>query len=198
VELILASGSPRRTEFLREWGFAHRVLPADIPEPLDLAEEPRALARELASRKAAAVAAQLTSQDPESVVLAADTVVSVEGLHLGKAGSAAEATQMLLRLAGRELEVATGVAVVHVKAGLIQVQLDEAVATRLRMRKLDDDEIAAYVATGEPLGKAGAFAIQGLGGALIEHREGSLSNVVGLPRRATLALLAACGMHPQG
>jgi len=141
----------------------------------------------LALDKARAVAARLA----EGIVLGADTIVVLDGEALGKPASPADARVMLRRLRGREHEVVTGVAVVDAQTGRAE---RTAVTSRVRMADYDEREIEAYVVGGEPLDKAGAYAIQGAGGALVAGYEGSYSNVVGLPLAETARLLAAFGV----
>ena len=164
-----------------------QVVPADIEETLTSGPLPLAVAR-LALDKARAVAARLA----DGVILGADTIVVIEGDVLGKPVDAEEARGMLRRLRGREHEVLTGVAVVDGRTGR---QDATSVISRVRMADYDDAAIDAYVATGEPLDKAGAYAIQGRGGALVVGLEGSFSNVVGLPLEETARLLAAFGVR---
>jgi septum formation protein len=140
----------------------------------------------LALRKARAVAARHRT----GLVLGADTIVVIDGEALGKPAGPADAASMLRRLRGRTHEVMTGVAVVDAATAR---EAAETVSSRVRMRSYSDAEIDAYVATGEPLDKAGAYAVQGAGGALVEAVEGSWSNVVGLPLAATAALLRRFG-----
>ena len=127
----------------------------------------------------------------EGVVLGADTIVVVDGVALGKPTDAADARAMLRRLRGREHEVITGVAVVDARSGRTRAT---AVVSRVRMADYAEADIEAYVATGEPLDKAGAYAIQGRGGGLVAGLQGSYSNVVGLPLEETAGLLAAFGV----
>jgi septum formation protein len=141
----------------------------------------------LALRKARAVAARRRS----GLVLGADTIVVVDGEALGKPSSPADAAAMLRRLRGRAHEVMTGVAVVDAASG---AEAARTVSSRVTMRAYSEAEIARYVATGEPLDKAGAYAIQGIGGALVAGLEGSRSNVVGLPLEATADLLRRFGL----
>jgi septum formation protein len=138
-------------------------------------------------RKARAVAGRRAT----GLVLAADTVVVVDGQVLGKPADGADAGRMLARLRGRVHEVLTGVAVVDVVTGRAA---SETVTSHVRMRAYPDAEIAAYVATGEPLDKAGAYAIQGAGRTLVDRLDGSWSNVVGLPLAATATLLRRFGL----
>jgi septum formation protein len=141
----------------------------------------------LALQKARAVAARRGA----GIVLGADTVVVVDGQALGKPSSSSDAAAMLRRLRGRVHEVTTGVAVVDAATGREAVRT---VTSRVAMRPYSDAEIDAYVATGEPLDKAGAYAIQGAGGTLVAGLEGSRTNVVGLPLSATAALLELFGV----
>jgi nucleoside triphosphate pyrophosphatase len=140
----------------------------------------------LALRKARAIAARRRS----GLVLGADTIVVIDGEALGKPSGRAEAAAMLRRLRGRAHEVMTGVAVIDVATG---GEATETVSSRVTMRAYSEAEIAEYVASDEPLDKAGAYAIQGAGGALVAGLEGSRSNVVGLPLGATAALLRRFG-----
>jgi septum formation protein len=184
--LILASASPRRRELLRTLCPDFRVVPSDLEETL-AAGSPSAAAAGLALDKARAVAARVG----EGVVLGADTIVVIDGQAFGKPAGPDEARGMLRRLCGREHEVITGVAVVDARTGRSEAT---AVVSRVRMAEYGEAEIEAYLATGEPLDKAGAYAIQGRGGALVAGLEGSFSNVVGLPLEETARVLAAFGV----
>jgi septum formation protein len=137
----------------------------------------------------------VAAREGEGVVLGADTIVVIEGAVLGKPAGPDEARAMLRRLRGRQHEVITGVAVVEARTGRAETV---AVVSRVRMADYDEAAIEAYVATGEPLDKAGAYAIQGAGGALVAGLEGSFSNVVGLPLAETARLLAAFGVPVSG
>jgi nucleoside triphosphate pyrophosphatase len=161
-------------------------VPSDIEEALPAGPIAQAVAR-LALDKARAVATRVG----EGVVLGADTVVVVDGRPLGKPVDPAEARAMLRRLRGREHEVITGVAVVDARTGRAE---SAAVVSRVRMAEYDEGAIEAYVATGEPLDKAGAYAIQGQGGTLVADLQGSFSNVIGLPLEETAGLLRAFGV----
>ena len=172
VPLVLASASPRRAQLLTNAGYVFTVAPADLDETPLPGEAPAAYVRRLAEAKAAEVA----RRRPDAVVVGADTTVVVDGDILGKPADAAEATAMLARLQGRAHDVLTGVAVAG-PAGL-----DSAVAsTRVWFGRMSPVEIADYVASGEPMDKAGAYAIQGLASRFIERIEGSQPNVAGLP-----------------
>lgn len=184
-QFVLASSSPRRSELLAAAGFAFEVAHADIDET-PLAHEPadRYVVR-LAEGKARAVAARF----PDRAVLGADTTVVVDGDILGKPADAADAAAMLRRLQGRGHEVLTGIALVA--HGRAQVALE---ATQVSFGPMTDAEIAAYVATGEPMDKAGAYGIQGWAARHVTRVEGSYSNVVGLPVAVVYRLLAGAAL----
>jgi len=184
---VLASASPRRRELLRDICSQFEVVPSEIDEALDDGPTPEAVAG-VALRKARAVAARAG----EAVVLAADTVVVLDGAALGKPADAEEARAMLRRLRGREHKVITGVAVVDSRTGR---EASLAVVSRVRMAVYSDTTLEGYVASGAPLDKAGAYAIQDLGGALVERLVGSYTNVVGLPVEETRRLLADFGVR---
>ena len=189
LPLVLASASPRRSRLLREAGIAFEVIPAGIEEKPEPGEGPAALAMRLASEKALEVAVRL-GPEPERWVLGADTVVVVGDAILGKPEDSEHAVQLLERILGREHRVVTGVAVAS-SAGL--AAHTRAVSSRVAMRSADRSEIEAYVATREPLDKAGAYALQGGGRRFVERVEGSETNVIGLPVEETLALLRELG-----
>jgi septum formation protein len=180
--LVLASQSPRRRELLAQLGLALEVRPAHADESRAPGEAPPEYVLRVARDKARAVAGE--------VVLAADTAVVLGGEVLGKPADAADARRMLTALSGTVHEVLTAVVVRRAAAAL---ELDAVVATRVRFSSLSPAELDWYVATGEPLDKAGAYAIQGAGGAFVLAVEGSVSNVVGLPLAETAALLRRAG-----
>jgi septum formation protein len=190
--LILASASPRRRDLLTACRIAFEIIPAMIDEQPLPDESAAAYVQRLALAKAVSVA----QHQPEAVVLGADTTVTINGLILAKPQSLDDARQMLNRLCGREHQILTGVAVV---AGGIAAEFDDRsaqamVASRVLMRHFTAATIEWYLATGEPMDKAGAYAVQGLGGALVERVEGSYTNAVGLPLTETLALLRRFGV----
>jgi septum formation protein len=174
--LVLASGSPRRRELLGQLGLSFAVVPPDVDETPRPGERPLDLVRRLARDKAAAV--------DGAVVVAADTVVEVDGDVLGKPADPDDARRMLRRLSGRAHKVHTGVAV---RAG--DALAVDAVTTIVTFVPLQAAVVDWYVGTGEPLDKAGAYAIQGRGGVFVEHVRGSVSNVVGLPLTTVARLL---------
>ena len=171
-ELVLASGSPRRTELLALLGLCFKIVPADIDESAHERESPSAYVARLAAGKAMVVA----KGQPATVVIGADTAVVVDEDIVGKPADAAEARTTLRRLSGRAHEVRTGLAVVHGDD-----IAETVVSTYVWFTELDEATIDWYVATGEPLDKAGAYGIQGVGGAFVEAIQGSYHNVVGLP-----------------
>lgn len=187
MPLVLASASPRRRELLGGLGLRFTVRAAEIDETPHPGEAPDLYVLRLAREKARAAAR------PEELVLAADTSVVIDGEILGKPLNDADAARMLRLLSGREHEVLTGVAVVETAgagAGRIVSGVDR---TAVRMAQLTPEEIAWYVATGEPRDKAGAYAIQGLGSLWIEAVAGNYSNVVGLPIPRVCRLFAELG-----
>lgn len=181
--LVLASASPRRTELLGAAGYRFDVDPADVDEGPRPNESPAAYVERLARSKAAAVSAR----HPAAVVLGADTVVTIDGELLGKPADESDACTMLRRLAGRTHRVMTGVAVAAPAGGALSSAVE---VTVVRFRPLDDAEIDAYVTTGEPADKAGAYAIQGGAGAFVASIDGAFDNVVGLPMTLVGRLLA--------
>ena len=175
MTLLLASASPRRRELLRAAGIAFDVQPTDIPEIPGKGEAPGAFVERLARAKAMTVAAQ----HPGAWVLGADTTVVAENEILNKPADAQDAARMLRKLSGCWHEVITGVALVRV--GSTPEQLIESEITRVQFSPLTEQDIAFYVSTGEPMDKAGAYAIQGIASRWIPRIEGDYSNVVGLP-----------------
>lgn len=190
--LILASASPRRRELLASSGLIFDIVPAAVDEQPQPGERPEAYVRRLALMKAETVA----RSSPQAVVLGADTIVSIDHLLLGKPSTLDEARQMLCHLSGRVHQVFTGVAVLPAErtASPRNQCLVDVTISRVRMRRLTAPTLDWYLATGEPMDKAGAYAVQGLGAALIEWVEGSYTNVVGLPLTQTLALLQQVGI----
>jgi septum formation protein len=187
--LVLASASPRRRELLTRAGIRFEVQPSNVPEQALPGEAPAQLARRLASEKAQAVARSLGPAPPRWV-LGADTIVVIDGDVLGKPDDAEHAVVLLRRLVGRRHLVLTAVALVASDTLSLRHTVVESAVT---MRAADERELRAYVATGESLDKAGAYAAQGSGRRLIEKIEGSETNVIGLPLEETLALLRAAG-----
>ncbi len=184
MKLILGSGSPRRKELLAQLGIVpDSIRPPDIDEDPRRAELPRPYAARLAREKAAAVAAE-----EDEIVLCADTTVALGRRILGKPRDAGEAAAFLTALGGRRHEVITAVAV---RRG-VRIWTRESVSA-VKMKRLSDSELNAYLASGEWQGKAGAYAIQGAAGAFIPWISGSFTGIVGLPLAETAALLQAAG-----
>ena len=182
MSLILASASPRRAELLRNAGISFTVVPAHVTEEPAPNESPLAYAQRLARDKALAVLAR----HPEDTVLGADTVVVVDEHLLEKPVDAADAARMLRLLSGRTHEVITGVCV-----ATSEIQQTEAEVTRVSFAALSAGEIEAYVRSGEPMDKAGAYAIQGIASRWAERIEGCYFNVVGLPLPRVYRILRA-------
>lgn len=184
--LILASSSPRRIELLKTWGFDVQAVAANVDETARPAEAPRPLVRRLASTKALTIAERY----PRRTVLGADTVVAVGEKILGKPGSGEQAREMLQSLSNVRHEVYTGVAVWsgNDNFGLVTVSV-----AHVTFRPLSREEIDAYVATGEPMDKAGGYAIQGQAGQWVTGLDGEMDIVVGLPRRAVERLMLGIG-----
>lgn len=169
--IVLASQSPRRSEILRQAGIPFVARPANVDETARLSESPEDYVQRVARDKAIAAGAA-----PGEIVLGADTVVVIDGAILGKPTDSADAARMLSLLAGREHQVLTGICL---RRG-VEIIIDCA-RTRVWFKPLTREEIAEYVASGEPMDKAGAYAIQGLASKFVERIDGSYTNVVGLP-----------------
>lgn len=188
--LILASASPRRRELLAQAGFTFEVHPAHIPEDPLSGEDPVAYVTRLAREKAQAVFRQLaensTHGKEDLAVLGADTTVTLDDQILGKPADAGDAARMLRLLSGRSHRVITGVALVTAQATEVAAEV-----TGVRFLTVSEAEIEAYVATGEPMDKAGAYAIQGHAACWIPRIEGCYFNVVGLPLALVCSLLEA-------
>jgi septum formation protein len=192
MALILASASPRRRDLLAACSIPFEIIPSMIDEQ-PLPDEPAAA---YVQRLALAKATSVAQRHPDAVVLGADTTVSIDGLILEKPQSLDDARQMLNRLCGREHEILTGVAVVagEMAGGFGHQYAQAMVASRVLMRHFTAATVEWYIATGEPMDKAGAYAVQGLGGALVERVQGSYTNAVGLPLTETLSLLRRFGI----
>ncbi len=185
--LILASGSPRRQGYFQDLGLVFTVRGADVVEKELSGEAPEAFVLRMAAGKAMAV----MKAHPESWVVAADTVVSLEGSILGKPKDKDDALLMLMRLSGREHCVHTGFCIGCLDVGVRSV---DSVVTRVTFADITEDIARAYVATGEPLDKAGAYGIQGQGAFLVKSLSGSYSNVVGLPLHEVICSLLGYGV----
>lgn len=190
MDMILASGSPRRRELLGQIGLAgFTVLPADVDETIPPGTLPDQAVLELSRRKAAAVAAS----HPDALILAADTVVALDGAILGKPHDKAEAKTMLWTLSGRVHRVYTGFTLRA--SGQTESGVEE---TEVTFRELTAKEVDAYIATGEPMDKAGAYGIQGLGSLFVSAIRGDYFNVMGLPLCRLGMALKNFGLAPLG
>ncbi len=189
-KVILASASPRRHDLLARIVYPYTIVPADVDESPQAGESPTDYVHRLARSKALAVSADY----PAHAVLGADTIVVLDGELLGKPRDPEDALRMLHRLAGREHEVHTGVA----WALNAQIRRSGHFTSRVRLRAGSDQELADYVATGEPLDKAGSYAIQGEAGSLVTSVQGSVTNVIGLPLAETEEMARSLGLeaHP--
>jgi septum formation protein len=188
--LVLASASPRRAELLARLGVSPHIRPAEVDETPRPGETATDLVVRLAGAKASVSA---DAGDGDEVVLAADTVVVVDGRALGKPTDDADAERMLRSLSGRAHEVVTGLAV---QRGTVAAM--DRVTTRVTFRRLTDAEITWYLGTGEPDDKAGGYGLQGAGAVLVDRIEGSDTNVIGLPLAETVRLLRDVGLELLG
>ena len=186
LRVILASQSPRRRELLTLIGIEHEVRPADIDEAVWPEEQPVPHCERLARTKAAT----LSAVHPEALVIGSDTIVVIDGDILGKPTSHADAERMLARLGGRTHTVFTAIAVAYEGRTLSAVE-----SVSVTFRALDSAEIAAYVATGEPMDKAGAYGIQGYGATIVERIGGDYFSVMGLPLGRLIELVRALGVR---
>jgi len=185
VRIVLASQSPRRRELLSLIGIPHEVRPADLDESLLPGESPTEHAERLARSKAETIAAR----EPRAVVIGSDTIVVLDGDVLGKPRDTAEASAMLRRLSGRTHTVHTAVAVARDGRTVSDVE-----SVEVTFRPLDDTQIEAYIATGEPMDKAGAYGIQGYGAVIVERVHGDYFAVMGLALGRLVSLLEAVGV----
>jgi nucleoside triphosphate pyrophosphatase len=196
MTLILASASPRRAEILRNAAIAFEVRSTLLDESPHQGELPSDYVQRLALEKSRAVAAEATGQRPvgeETIFIGADTTVVLDGEMFGKPESEEDARRMLQRFSGRVHEVHTGLALIK-KPGAWERIAEE--VTRVKFAQLAPQEIDTYVASGEPFGKAGGYAVQGIAGRYIIRIEGCYFNVVGLPLAQLYALLKEAGWRP--
>src|SRR5580704_15478271 len=188
--LILASSSPRRAEILRQAGIAFEICAAEIDETVLPGETALEMVARLAEAKARAITAQMDAAIRECIIVGADTTVELDGEILGKPRDTANAREMLARLSGRTHHVLTGIFLLRLPGNATRAAVEK---TAVTFAPLSETEIDAYVASGEPLGKAGAYAIQGLAGRYIPKIEGCYFNVVGLPLARLYTLLRELG-----
>ena len=186
LPVILASQSPRRRELLALVGISHAVQPADIDESMFAGEDPRAHCERLAREKVAVIA----EREPDALVIGSDTIVIIDGEVLGKPSDETEARATLSRLSGRSHVVMTAIAIRY--RGQERSAVEEVGVT---FHGLSPEEIAAYVATGEPMDKAGAYGIQGYGATIVARVDGDYFAVMGLPLQRLVRLLAELGIR---
>lgn len=191
-KLYLASASPRRHEILGIMGLAHEVLTAPADESIDETLTPKEVGEILAAKKAVALKERLVSEGkftPDTLILAADTLVYLDGEPLGKPKNEEEALEMLLSLSGRAHTVCTGTCLIHGSRSISASEL-----SLVYMRNFSKEEALAYIATGEPLDKAGAYGIQGKGSVLIDLIEGDFFSIMGLSPKTVCRLLGTLGI----
>ena len=186
TRLVLASASPRRAEILRNAGFEFETHATDADETRRARESAATYVRRVATAKARAAAERFAGKSGRTIVIGADTVVLANGKILGKPSDVKDARRMLRMLSGKTHRVLTGVAMLSLPDGAERHHVE---TTRVRFRKISIAEINDYIATGEPFGKAGAYAIQGIGGRYVMQIEGCYFNVVGLPLARLFELL---------
>jgi len=185
--IVLASSSPRRQELIRNLGLEALVIPSQVDEEVDPGLAPERIVEELAFRKADSVARKQT----DAIVIGSDTIVVVDGNILGKPSDEADAFRMLQRLQGRTHEVFSGIACIDASTGRSLVRHCRTV---VQMKPLDVHQIKRYIATGEPMDKAGSYAIQGIGATLVTGIEGDYFNVVGMPLHLLSDMLSQFGV----
>lgn len=189
IKIILASASPRRKELLEKTGIPFIVEVSDYKEDMNLKLKPLELAKELSRGKAEAVARN--HKDEDLLIIGADTFVVLKGKILGKPHTPERAKKMIKEMSGKAHSVITGFTIIDAKSGK---EISKAVESKVVFRKLTNEEIENYVKTGEPLDKAGAYAIQEFGAVLIERIEGDYTNIVGLPLPALIEELRKFGI----
>jgi septum formation protein len=190
MKIILASSSPRRAEILRDAGIAFEIRATPIDESAFPGEAARAMVGRLAEAKARAAAAQIRDGVCECIVVGADTTVELDGENFGKPGDSGHARQMLAKLSGRSHHVLTGLFLLRLPDVATRTAVEDSTVT---FAPLSQKEIDAYVTSGEPMGKAGAYAIQGVAGRYVIKIEGCYFNVVGLPLARLYSLLRELG-----
>jgi septum formation protein len=199
LKIILASSSPRRAEILRDAGIPFEIRAAEIEEAPLPGEAAQAMVARLAEGKARAVAAQLVAAERSAdvgdcILVGADTTVELSGEILGKPRDSRQAREMLARLSGRTHHVLTGIFLLHLPGGATRAAVEKSSVT---FAPLSDAEIEAYVASGKPMGKAGAYGIQGAAGRFIPRIEGCYFNIVGLPLAKLYKLLGELGWRDE-
>jgi len=193
MKIILVSTSPRRSKILKDKGFKFEVYPVKINEEEIMKNYPPELAvKKIATTKTLIAAEKIKN----GIIIGADTIVVYNNKILGKPRDASEAIEMLRLLSGKIHEVITAISVMEIINGKKNKEYVECVKTKVKMMKLSEEEIKAYISTGEPMDKAGAYAIQGLGGIFIEWIDGCYYNVMGLPIAKLYRILKKIGTAP--
>ena len=198
IRIILASSSPRRLQLLKSIGLEFDVVASQLEEVIDENLTPEALVRNLAKQKATDVFQSLSKHSNNILVIGADTMVVLDGRFLGKPVDDADAKLMLTKLSGRTHLVFTGVHILSKKADNSTQYLETVEQTHVTFRKLQEKEIEAYIATREPMDKAGAYALQGIGSALVAGVNGCCTNVIGLPIPRVVSMLRELGVPVLG
>lgn len=194
MKILLASNSPRRAEILRDAGIEFSICGSHVDEASLPGEMPQAMVARLAEAKARAAAAQIRDDAGDCIVVGADTAVALDGEILGKPRDAAHAREMLAKLSGRTHHVLTGVFLLRLPDGASRAAVE---TSAVEFARLNEKEIDSYVASSEPMDKAGAYAIQGLAGRFIPRIEGCYFNVVGLPLARLYAFLHELGWREE-
>jgi len=194
MKIILASTSPRRAEILRDAGIPFEIRATEVDEGALPGETAEAMVGRLAEAKARAAAAKIQTGTEHYLFIGSDTVVELDGKILGKPRDAAHAREMLARLSGRTHHVLTGIVILRLPDGAARAAVERSAVT---FAPLSEDEIESYVASSEPIGKAGGYAIQGIAGRFIARIEGCYFNVVGLPLARLYILLRDLGWKEQ-
>jgi septum formation protein len=197
ARIVLASGSPRRLELLTNLGLNFEVIASQVEETVPPGITPEELVRTLAGEKAHDVLKRL-SKEQDTVVIGADTMVVLDGELIGKPEDEEDAKRMLRRLSARTHTVFTGVVVLKQQKHDDLKTFEHVESSLVTFRKLDETEITAYVATREPLDKAGAYALQGVGAALVARVEGCYTNIIGLPVPNIVSMLRQAGVNILG
>lgn len=198
LEIVLASASPRRTELLKLIGLEHTVITSCAEEePVEILKEritsSAEIVKYLAMQKAMNVARQILNKG-DFIIIGADTIVVKDGSILGKPQNVDDALKMLTCLSGEWHEVYTGIAAVEVRSGLVTNSLSDNESTRVKFTDISESAIRRYIDTGEPMDKAGAYGIQGIGALIVERIEGCYFNVIGLPLHRLSKMLTRMGM----
>ncbi|HEY9755629.1 MAG TPA: Maf family protein [Oculatellaceae cyanobacterium] len=197
ARIVLASGSPRRLELLTNLGLDFEVIPSKVEESVPPGISPEELVRSLAREKAHDVLKTL-SKEQNTVVIGADTMVVLDGKLIGKPTDEDDARQMLRRLSERTHTVFTGVIVLKRHKDDDLKEIEHVESSLVTFRKLDEKEITAYIATREPMDKAGGYALQGVGAALVARVEGCYTNIIGLPVPTIVSMLRQAGVNILG